>query len=181
MAVEIYMEKIAFLDRDGVININIGKHCYVSSWEDFIFIPGSIAGIKYLNDAGYKVIVLTNQSGIAQNICSIDQIENIHKKMSAVITEYGARIDGIYYCPHARDAGCTCRKPGIGMFLEAEKIYSVDKENSFMIGDSATDIEAATNYGISSFLFTANQALDDFVKNILLLYSIKIEGLEENI
>jgi histidinol-phosphate phosphatase family domain/HAD-superfamily hydrolase, subfamily IIIA len=161
------MEKVAFLDRDGVINVNIGKHCYVNSWDQFIFIAGAVEGIKRLNRAGYKVVIVTNQSGIAQNLMTVEQLEEVHKYLRMVVKNAGGHIDQIYYCPHARTEECSCRKPKIGMFLQAEKLYDMDKSSSFMLGDSSSDMEAAKNYGIAGYLFKDQDNLVTFIENIL--------------
>lgn len=162
------LQKIAFLDRDGVINVNLGKGDYVTKWEEFKFLPGAISGIKLLNAAGYKVIVVTNQRGISQKIMTEKDLQKIHQMMVAYIRFSGGEIDQVYYCPHDRDV-CVCRKPGIGMFLQAEMLYVIDKKNSLMIGDSRSDIEAGENYGIHSYLLEPQDTLENLVKRILCL------------
>lgn len=167
------MDKIAFLDRDGVINVNIGKNRYVSDWNEFVFLPGVFEGIKKLNDADYKVIIVTNQSGIAQKLMTVKQLERIHENMVKCVSLTGGHIDQVYYCPHARDAGCNCRKPAVGMFLSAEKIYQIDKRKSFMIGDSMSDMQAAENYGIQGILISS---ASDFRKCIDSILDISVKS-----
>lgn len=142
-------DKIIFLDRDGVINKKASKHDYVKKWEEFKFLPNVDTAVKLFNDAGFKVIIITNQRGIARKLMSMSDLNNIHKSMCKELTYKNAKIDDIFICPH--DGGeCNCRKPQIGLFLQAEKRYEINKNESFMIGDSKTDIEAGKNYGIKT-------------------------------
>ena len=142
-------DKIIFLDRDGVINKKAPEHDYIKKWEEFKFLPNVDTAIKLFNEAGFKVFIITNQRGIARGIMSMDDLHVIHKKMCKEFALKEARIDDIFVCPH--DIGqCTCRKPQIGLFLQAEQKYYVDKEKSYMIGDSKTDIEAGKKYGVKT-------------------------------
>lgn len=160
------LDKIAFLDRDGVINVKMPEGCYVTQWNQFEFLAGAIAGIKLLNDCGYKVIVVTNQRGIARKIMTEVDLEQIHHKMIESIEKSGGKIEAIYYCPH--DVGqCNCRKPDIGLFLQVEAVYRVDMIDSFMIGDSLSDIEAGKKYGIQSYLLKDKDNLESCVRKIL--------------
>src|SRR3989338_5479575 len=140
------MNKAVFLDRDGTIIEDIG---YLPSPDKIEFIPGSIAAIKILNEAGYKVIVITNQAGIARGIFSEDMLQSIDKVMHKWILNGGAHLDGIYYCPHHPEHGvypykqeCECRKPHPGLIKKAQRDFDIDLSQSFMVGDKATDIEA---------------------------------------
>ena len=161
-----HLNKIAFLDRDGVINAKMPEGCYVRNWREFEFLDGAISGIQLLNNWGYKVIVVTNQRGIAKKLMTEEDVKIIHQKMLNDIKKANGKIEAVYYCPH--DIGeCDCRKPGIGMFLKVEEVYAVDKENSFMIGDSLSDIEAGQKYGIRSYLLRAPENLKSCVTKIL--------------
>lgn len=143
------MRKAIFLDRDGLINRCAAEHSYIKKWEDFHFLPGVAESITCLNHAGYLVLVVTNQRGIARGLMTQEDVNKIHEKMCSMLELQGAHIDGIYVCPH--DIGqCNCRKPNIGLFLQAEKDYKIDKSSSWMIGDSDTDVEAGRNYGIKA-------------------------------
>jgi D-glycero-D-manno-heptose 1,7-bisphosphate phosphatase len=176
MGVELFMgtDKIAFLDRDGVINKKSKDHDYIKSWQEFEFIDGASEFIHALNIMGYKVIIVTNQRGIALGKISMNDVDNIHKNMMIKLEKNEAHIDDIYICPHDKDE-CKCRKPEIGLFLKAEEKYDVDKVNSFMIGDSLTDIQAGIKYGIKSILFgnkhegisNCYNNFDDIIKYIL--------------
>ena len=146
------MDKIIFLDRDGIINKKAEEHDYIKSWDEFEFIDGVAEFIRDLNIMGYKVIVVTNQRGIALGKLSPYNLANIHDKMKGSLKSKNAYIEDIFVCSH--DIGkCSCRKPDIGLFLQAEERHDIDKSKSFMIGDSESDILAGMRYGIKSILF----------------------------
>lgn len=140
-------EKTVFLDRDGVINVKAPEGDYIKSWKEFHFLPHAIDAIRLLNDNNWRVIIITNQRGIARNLMTLKNLQDIHSAMGKELCRYGARIDAIYVCPHEKGT-CHCRKPDIGLFLQAEKNFSIDKSKSWMIGDSKSDIEAGKSYGI---------------------------------
>jgi D-glycero-D-manno-heptose 1,7-bisphosphate phosphatase len=139
-----------FLDRDGVINEN--RSDYVKSWDEFRFLPGSCEGIAVLTQAGHRIIVCTNQAGIARGIISFETIEDIHRRMLAEISRAGGCIEKIYYCPHGKDAQCTCRKPHPGLLLRARDELDLDMHNALFIGDSMTDIQAGLAAGVHGVL-----------------------------
>lgn len=145
------MEKVIFLDRDGVINEKAAPHQYITRWEEFRFLPGVPEAIYSLNEAGYKLVIVSNQRGIARGMMTMEQLNELHENMCAALEKQGAHIDAIYVCPH-NEGECTCRKPDIGLFLQAERQFCVDKAQSFMIGDSASDIEAGERYGVRTIL-----------------------------
>jgi D-glycero-D-manno-heptose 1,7-bisphosphate phosphatase len=149
------MNKAAFLDRDGVINQNAPNGGYTTCWEDFHFLPGVAEAIALLNRANYLVIVVTNQRGVAKGLLTIATLEEIHNKMTAQLAAAGARIDAIYYCPHGSDQPCACRKPAPGMLLDAAKAHHIDLPNSWMIGDSVSDIEAGRQAGCKTILISS--------------------------
>lgn len=139
--------RTVFLDRDGVINVKAPEGDYIKSWGEFHFLPGVIDAIRLLNDNNYRVIIITNQRGIARHMMTMQNLHEIHSSMEEELHRHGAHIDGIYVCPHEKGT-CHCRKPEIGLFLQAEKEFPIDKSKSWMIGDSESDIEAGRNYGI---------------------------------
>jgi len=145
------LRKAVFLDRDGVINKCAAPHCYISSWKDFAFLPGAAEGIKALNNAGYLILLISNQRGIARGLYTVNDVHVLHKKMCGCLEASGARIDGIYICPH-NYGECSCRKPGIGLFQQAERDWAIDKESSYCIGDFESDIRAGINYGVKTIL-----------------------------
>ena len=143
------MRKAVFLDRDGLINIKAPEHDYIKNWCEFCFLPGVAQAIKLLNDSGYLVVIVTNQRGVARGAMTLEDVESIHAKMCSYLRSCGAKIDAIYVCPH--EAGtCNCRKPQTGMLVKAENDFGIDKEKSWMIGDSDSDIECAKRFGIAA-------------------------------
>jgi D-glycero-D-manno-heptose 1,7-bisphosphate phosphatase len=140
--------RYVFLDRDGVLNRKLPEGAYVSDWAQFQWLPGAVEAISLMNRAGLTVIVVSNQRGIALGRVSVEQLELIHDQLRSDLARQGARLDAIYYCPH--DQGeCNCRKPGIGLFEQAAKDFpEVDANNSVVIGDSLSDIQAGHQLGM---------------------------------
>jgi D-glycero-D-manno-heptose 1,7-bisphosphate phosphatase len=145
-----------FLDRDGTINYEID---FLRSPSDLQLIPGSAEAIKQANDLGLKVFVITNQSGIARGKITEENLTEIHNVLQSELRGHGASIDKFYYCPHHPDAGelpyrikCNCRKPDIGMLIEAKNEFNIDLTKSFVIGDKMIDIQAGNKSGAKSIL-----------------------------
>jgi D-glycero-D-manno-heptose 1,7-bisphosphate phosphatase len=140
--------RYVFLDRDGVLNRKLPEGAYVSDWAQFQWLPGAVEAIARMNRAGLTVIVVSNQRGIALGRVSVEQLELIHGQMRSHLARQGARLDAIYYCPH--DQGeCNCRKPDIGLFEQARKDFpEVNADNSAVIGDSLSDIQAGRKLGM---------------------------------
>ena len=141
------MKKAAFLDRDGVINKKAPGNGYITRSQDFQLLPGAVESIKLLNQAGFLVIVVTNQRGIATGLLSGEALAQIHAKMSTELAADGAHLDAIYFCPHEIEPPCTCRKPAPGMLLTAATEFHIDLHNCWMIGDSESDREAGRRAG----------------------------------
>lgn len=139
------MTRAVFLDRDGVINRKPPEGDYVTSWEDFDILPGVAKAIILLNQAGFGVIVVTNQRCIAKGLITAAEVEDMHQKMTDSLASAGAIINGIYYCPHEMEPACTCRKPAPGMLLDAAHARGIELAASWMIGDSDIDIAAGRN------------------------------------
>ena len=142
------MNRAAFFDRDGTINVDTG---YLYEPEKLKFIPGVPELIKKYNDEGYLVIVITNQSGIARGMFTVEQMERFNKYMNQRLqNEYGAHIDAIYVCPHLPEitGECDCRKPKPGLFLRAIRDYNIDPAESVAYGDSERDRDAAITAGV---------------------------------
>jgi histidinol-phosphate phosphatase family protein len=132
-----------FLDRDGVLNERIVEG-YVCAWEDWKWIDGALEALALLSATFGKIVVVTNQRGIAKGLYSEAQLSKIHAKMKADVKAAGGRIDAVYFCPHDRDDGCNCRKPAPGMLLQAaQENKSIDLKHALMVGDSISDMEAA--------------------------------------
>jgi D-glycero-D-manno-heptose 1,7-bisphosphate phosphatase len=150
------MKRAVFLDRDGVINRKAEEGEYITRWEEFHFLPEVAEGIALLNEAGWSVIVISNQRCVAKGLLSIAELESIHRRMRGELTAAGARLDAVYYCPHEKEPACNCRKPAPGMLLKAAKEHQIDLKLSWMIGDSDTDIEAGRRAGCKTALLAAN-------------------------
>jgi len=153
--------KAVFMDRDGTIIEDTG---YIDSPERVKFLPGSIEAIKRLKDAGYKVVIISNQAGIARGLLTEDMLQTIDKYIHKKILSGGTHIDGSYYCPHHPEHGvypyrqaCECRKPHTGLVKKAAKEHDLDLSKSFMVGDHSSDIETAKRAGIKSvFVLTGH-------------------------
>jgi len=167
------MEKLIVLDRDGVINED--SDAYIKSPDEFIPIPGSLDAISKLNHAGYKVVVATNQSGLARGYFDQHTLELMHQKLDTLLKEAGGRIDKIYVCPHGPRDNCSCRKPEPGLLTQILADYGVKAEEVIAIGDSLRDLQAAemvnmvpvlvrTGKGLSTESDIANDELFAHVK-----------------
>lgn len=141
------MSRAVFFDRDGVINRKAPEGQYVTKWEQLQFLPGVAQGIAALNRAGFRVIVVTNQRCVAKGLLTTRDLESIHQRMCEVLTQGGATIDAVFYCPHEIDPPCGCRKPQPGMLLAAARAHNIELAESWMIGDSDIDIDAGRNAG----------------------------------
>jgi len=154
--------RAVFLDRDGVINQKGPEGQYVTRWEDFHLLPGVVEGIALLNRTGFSVIVVTNQRCIAKGQMTEADLEKMHERMTGVLAEAGAVIDGTYYCPHELEPSCACRKPAPGMLLDAARSRGIELHASWMIGDSDIDIDAGKNAGYKTArLFATHETLDE--------------------
>ncbi|GJM11985.1 MAG: D-glycero-beta-D-manno-heptose-1,7-bisphosphate 7-phosphatase [Pseudohongiella sp.] len=149
--------KIIVLDRDGVINHDSDD--YIKSADEFIPIPGSIEAIATLCAAGFRVVIASNQSGVARNFFDEEQLSEIHHYLCSMVEEAGGIIDGIFYCPHHPDDGCSCRKPNTGLLEQIEKEFDCELLDSFFVGDSLKDIEAAKAFACSPILVRTGKGL----------------------
>jgi len=138
------VNRAVFIDRDGTINRDVP---YCSRPEDFELLPGAAEAIRLLNEHGFKVVVVTNQSGIARGYFTEEMLARIHDKMRRELARHGARVDAIYHCPHHPDDNCDCRKPKPKMVLQAAKDLDIDLSQSYVIGDDQKDIELARQAG----------------------------------
>ena len=139
------MKPAVFLDRDGVINEEMG---YVNHISRFVLLPQVIPAIRRLNQAGLKVVVVTNQSGAARGYFAPDLVDQVHTYMRRLLNEGGARLDGIYACLHGPQAGCACRKPKPGLILDAARDLDLNLARSYIVGDRFNDLETGANAGV---------------------------------
>lgn len=156
--------KCVFIDRDDTIAKDVP---YCDSPDKFHLFPGVPGQIKRLNDAGYLVIVITNQSGIGRGYFTEDTLKKIHGKMTSDIEAGGGHLDAIYYCPHRPDENCQCRKPGTLMGERAVKDFGIDVKGSFMVGDSDADMRFGEKLGCSTLRVSEGFTFKDAVDRIL--------------
>lgn len=142
--------KLIILDRDGVINYDSDE--YIKSPDEWHPIPGSLEAIARLNQADYRVIVVTNQSGIARGLFDLSTLHEIHAKMYRLLAEVGANVEAIFYCPHVSENECNCRKPRPGMFHQIANRLGISLTNVPAIGDSLRDLQAAIAAGAKPIL-----------------------------
>lgn len=144
--------KAIFLDRDGVINID---KQYVARIEDFEFQNGIFDLLHFFQDAGYLLIVVTNQSGIGRGYYTQQDFDTLTQWKLKRLEDTGIYIDKIYHCPHAPEAACSCRKPAPGMLTAAQEEFQIDMQASWMIGDKKSDIDAGKNAGVGKTVFVS--------------------------
>ncbi len=162
---EQHMNKAVFLDRDGTVNEEVG---YLSDLKQLRLIPGSGAAIKRLNDAGFMVVLVTNQSGIARGYFPESLVHETHALLQQMLRNEGARLDGIYFCPHHPTEGkthytmeCECRKPGTGLIDRAARDLAIDVKQSYVVGDKWSDVELGQRAGARTILVRSGFAQDD--------------------
>lgn len=139
------MQKWLILDRDGVINHDSDQ--FIKSPDEWQAIEGSLEAIASCNQAGYQLVIISNQSGIARGLFDLNTLETIHDKLKTELTAVGGRIERIYFCPHGPDDNCGCRKPLAGMFRQFAADYKVNLEEVYAVGDSVRDLQAALTAG----------------------------------
>ncbi|MBU1122351.1 MAG: D-glycero-beta-D-manno-heptose 1,7-bisphosphate 7-phosphatase [Candidatus Omnitrophica bacterium] len=144
--------KVVFLDRDGVINKYPGDMRYVTNAAEFVFIPGSIEGIKKLKEKGFKIFVVSNQAGVSKGIYSHKDLDKITKKMEKALKKEKVSVDGVYYCLHRQQEECDCRKPKLGLLHKSLSDFNIKAAVSFFVGDSFMDMKAAQTFGAKSVL-----------------------------
>lgn len=141
------MEKVIFCDRDGVVNV---EKNYLYKIEEFEFVDGVFESFKHLQDLGYKLVIITNQSGISRGYYTKKDFDILTKWMVEKFQENSVKIDGVFLCPHGPYDNCNCRKPKTGMIDEAKKLFKIDFKNSWLIGDKDSDIQTAINANIKN-------------------------------
>lgn len=150
------MERVIFLDRDGTLNEEVH---YLHRKGDLRLLPGVAEALRRLREAGFRIVVVTNQAGVARGYYTEADVRELHRYMNEILRAQGAGVDYFFYCPHHPEHGigvykkqCHCRKPETGMFEMAEQYFSVDKAHSWMIGDKLIDVQAGRNYGVHTVL-----------------------------
>ena len=162
-------KKALFLDRDGVINEDAG---YVYRREDFVFKEDIFTALREFAKAGYALVVVTNQSGIGRGYYTLEQFDELCGFMLGEFEKEGVKIEKIYFCPHAPEADCLCRKPKPGMLIKAANELNIDLARSIMIGDKDSDVQAGQSAGVG-----INLRLDDSLKSVAdALEFLKKEG-----
>jgi D-glycero-D-manno-heptose 1,7-bisphosphate phosphatase len=165
-----------FVDRDGTLIDEVG---YLNHLDRMRFLPGAARAVRRLNDRGLLVLVVTNQSGLANRIFDLDLLEQVHARLAEHLGREGARLDGVYYCPHHPAAAdpalrmvCDCRKPRAGLLLRAAREHGVDLSRSYMVGDTSHDLAAAREAGVTGVLVLTGYGRGE------LRYRIRPAGLE---
>ncbi len=149
-------DKYIFLDRDGVINSDgegVTEHGYITRWEDFHFLPGVLEAFKKASEAGYKIVIITNQQGVAKGYHSSAELFELTEKMTQAIKNAGGDVAGVFCCTHLKEENCGCRKPAAGLFHRAqEELGLKDVCGKYYVGDTERDIQAGRKVGLKTIL-----------------------------
>lgn len=145
------------LDRDGVINRKI-HNGYVTKWADFQFLPGALDALRRLSEAGFRLVVVSNQAGVGKGRMTQADLMLVTRRFTRKVHSFGGHIEKIYYCTHRKEAHCRCRKPLPGLLLAAQRKFRFDLAAAWMIGDSPSDLAAAASVGCPSIMISANPA-----------------------
>jgi D-glycero-D-manno-heptose 1,7-bisphosphate phosphatase len=145
--------RFVLLDRDGVINQRIAGG-YVTRWEEFVFLPGALQGLRLLTEKGYQALIVSNQAGVGKGLMTAEDLQVITRRFVEEVEAQGGRIQKVYYCPHRAEDGCPCRKPKPGLLLEARAEHGFAFEETFLIGDSQSDLLAAYAVGCPTIMIS---------------------------
>jgi D-glycero-D-manno-heptose 1,7-bisphosphate phosphatase len=143
-------KKLVILDRDGVINVD--SDAFIKSPDEWVAIPGSLEAIARLNQAGYRVAIASNQSGIGRGLFDMAELNAMHQKMNRAAAAVGGRIDAVFFCPHTQEDNCDCRKPKPGMMQQIVERFDIDPEGTPVVGDSLRDLQAGAALGFELHL-----------------------------
>jgi D-glycero-D-manno-heptose 1,7-bisphosphate phosphatase len=149
------------LDRDGVLNREAPDSGYVRNPEEFHWLPGALDGLAMLRGAGLRISVATNQSGVGRGLMSLQQLEAVHDKMRSEAARAGGAIDAIFFCPHAPEADCSCRKPAPDLIQAAVTSAGIGAAESLVVGDDRRDVEAARRAGVAAALVRTGKGLNN--------------------
>ena len=166
-------QRTVILDRDGVLNERPARAQYIRSWQEFHWLPDAVEAMKLLNKAGYKLILATNQPGIARGKMTEDDLESLHNCMTEELARAEVTLDNIYYCPHGWDDGCFCRKPRPGMLYQAQRDFHLDLTKTLFVGDDERDQEAGQAAGCITALVSSDHSLLDVVQEYLKKEGVK--------
>lgn len=173
-----------FLDRDGTINVEMKPYTY--RLEDFEFMPGAVEGVKILTKAGYTLVIVSSQGGIAKGIQTVEDVERFNRHIIAELKKHSVKIHGVYYCPHHPNGiikkysiVCECKKPGTKLFKEAAKEFDIDFKKSWVIGDMERDIEAGIKLGCRTIMVKNPGKGEDYYKNKTAQPDYFVNGLFE--
>jgi len=162
-------KRAVFLDRDGTINLDPG---YLKSIEEFVFLPQAVDGLKLLQEAGFCLVVITNQSGIARGYFTVEDLDKVHRYMEECLGRRGIILKGIYYCPHHPEKGnqpyvqkCNCRKPGTALLEQAARELGIDLARSYLVGDKMSDIGAGVAAGCQAVLVLTGEGEKTLAKS----------------
>jgi D-glycero-D-manno-heptose 1,7-bisphosphate phosphatase len=155
------MNKAVFIDRDGTI---ITEKGYLSDPSGVEILPTAVEGVRLLKEAGFKIAVVTNQSGVGRGYFSLEELNNVHQYVLDYFQKNKASIDKVYFCPHAPGDNCSCRKPKPGMIEQAQQELNIDLSQSYMIGDSVEDIQLGQGKGVLSILVLTGYGEDTKTK-----------------
>lgn len=161
-------QRAVILDRDGVLNERPPRAHYVRTWREFRWLPDTIEALRLLKDSGYRLILASNQSGIAQGAMSEDDLAQVHSRMREELAQSGVALDAIYYCPHGWEEGCFCRKPRPGLLFQAQRDFHLDLTRTLFVGDDPRDREAGEAAGCLTALVSRDRSLRDVVEDYLL-------------
>jgi len=156
-------DRYVILDRDGTINVD--SDAFIKSPEEWLPIPGSLEAIAFLNRHGFKVVVISNQSGVARGLFDLTTLEAIHAKMLQMVSTAGGNIEAIYFCPHGPNDHCDCRKPKPGLFEAFARDKRIDLKDVYAIGDSLRDARAAETAGARPLLVKTGKGEKTLLKH----------------
>ena len=161
------MEKIIFLDRDGVINEFPGRGEYVTRWEDFHLLPSAKKAIALLTASGFEMNVISNQGCVSGGLLTLQELETITSKMLKGVESAGGRIHGVFYCIHKTADRCKCKKPQTALFHQAARGRDIDFSNAYFVGDSEEDMQAGENIGCRTVLVLSGRAQEEDLSRFL--------------
>lgn len=150
--------KVVFIDRDGVINVDLWK--YVENWKEFRFEKSALEALKVLTDKGFEIFIISNQAGVGDGVFSEAAMWQVHEKMVAAMSKREIKIRGARYCTHGKKARCDCRKPKTQLLEKAVANITFDKSRTYFVGDKLSDLEAGKNFGVKTILVRTGYGME---------------------